>query len=532
MLRQGLVRNALVVTGEYITHLTQSAQMEIEDFMDARMACLTLGDAGQAILLERAPNAEVGFHDIELFTLGKYHPLCVAKVTRNSHGGAIMHTDPVKSAVVTTKLAVGHCLEVLSRNQWTPESVRQLIMHQTSERTLDGAVQEINRILGKQAVDRRNTIYNLAERGNCATNTHMLAVWENIQAGKIHTGDRMLFAVSGSGLVVGTAVYTFDDFPERMKQKTAITKREARKRSPLRCFQLVKPARIESISGLANESDSITMLKVAGESCLAASAIERNEIDLVLHTGVYHTEFLSEPALATIAAGELGINHDDETNFSRRTFAFDLLNGGLGTLSACFVAAMQLQTGRAKRSLILASEVENNAQDWPEHLSGVRPTASAFLVETSEQEGFYAFGFRAFPEHLEKRASWTGAHDYKPAAFHQIDPALDAIYLDCIAITVAEFLREQGLTIADVGVLFPPWRSPAFTVALGKRLGVSEANVITRTEKGGDLFTSSLAAVFTRARELKRPAPGEVVLVIEVGAGVQVACALYRGASA
>ena len=31
---------------------------------------------------------------------------------------------------------------------------------------------------------------------------------------------------------------------------------------------------------------------------------------------------------ATIAAGELGINHDDESNFTRRSFAFDLLNGG------------------------------------------------------------------------------------------------------------------------------------------------------------------------------------------------------------
>jgi amino acid adenylation domain-containing protein len=529
MLRQGLVRNALVVSGEYITHLTRTAQMEIADFMDARMACLTLGDAGQAILLERSPRPDVGLHDLELFTLGRYHELCVAKLTREPHGGAIMYTDPVKSAVVTTRLAVQHCLEVLERNRWTPESVRHLVMHQTSERTLDGAVQEINRVLGKSAVDRRNTVYNLAERGNVATNTHLLATWENIHAGKVRAGDRMLFAISGSGLVVGTAIYTFDDLPERIRGDEKPAKLPARKRSPLRTFTLQKPVRIESVGDPAAPADSAAMLKEAGESCLAQSSRPRNDIDLVLHTGVYHTDFLSEPALATIAAGELGINHDDEGNFSRRTFAFDLLNGAAGTLSACLVAGTLMQTGRTSRSLVLASEVESNAETWPENLLGVRQTATAFVVEPGENEGFVAFGFRAFPEHVEKRASWTAAHDFKPAAYHQSDPDLDDVYLACVEETVTEFLREQKMTWDDVAVVLPPWRSPRFTARLAERLKLPAAKVELMTEAGGDLFTSSLACVFAQARRRGRPAAGELALVIEVGAGVQVACALYRG---
>jgi amino acid adenylation domain-containing protein len=531
LLRLGLVRNALVVSGEYISHLTQTAQQEITDFTDPRMACLTLGDAGQAVLLERAPSPDVGFHDLELFTLGKYHPLCVAKLTHEPHGGAIMYTDPVKSAVVTTKLAVQHCLEVLDRNQWTPESVRHLVMHQTSERTLDGAAQEINRVLGKAAVDRRNTVYNLAERGNCATNTHLLATWENIQSGRIHAGDRVLYAISGSGLVVGTAVYTFDDLPDRLREKKpSLARRAGEPRSPLRTFTLNRPVRIEAIGAPAEAADSVTMLTMAGEDCLARSAKPRNDIDLVLHTGVYHTEFLSEPALATIAAGELGINHDDETNFARRTFAFDLLNGGAGTLTACFVAATLMQAGRMSRALVLASEVENNAEVWPENLLGVRPTATAFVLEPAEKEGFVAFGFRAFPEHVSKRASWTCAHEYKPAAYHQIDPALDEVYLDCVAAAADEFLGGRKLAWDDVAVVLPPWRSPAFTERLAARLRLPAAKVVAMTDEGGDLFTSSLACVFARARERGRPAAGELALIIEVGAGVQVALALYRGA--
>ena len=45
-LKTGLVHRAMVVSGEYITHLTETAQKEIEGPMDSRLACLTLGDAG------------------------------------------------------------------------------------------------------------------------------------------------------------------------------------------------------------------------------------------------------------------------------------------------------------------------------------------------------------------------------------------------------------------------------------------------------------------------------------------------------
>ena len=218
-------------------------------------------------------------------------------------------------------------MEVMKRNRWTPDDLRHLIMHQTSERTLD-AVQEINRILGKEVLHRGNTIYNLAERGNCPTNTHFLAVWENIQAGNIVPGDRVLFAVSGSGLNVGTALYTFDDLPRRLRQPVARKEptngtngtnghykhdhSQAPAQESCQVLRLATPARIAAVSDLARPGSNADMLRAAGEECLARWGKPRQSIELILHTGIYHSGFLSEPALATIAAGELGINHDDE----------------------------------------------------------------------------------------------------------------------------------------------------------------------------------------------------------------------------
>ena len=90
LLRRGAIRRALVVSGEYITHLTLAAQREIEGFMDPRLACLTLGDSGVAMILEQAPSATVGFQEIDLYTLGKYHNLCVAKASAHPEGGAAL----------------------------------------------------------------------------------------------------------------------------------------------------------------------------------------------------------------------------------------------------------------------------------------------------------------------------------------------------------------------------------------------------------------------------------------------------------
>ena len=53
----GTIRRGMVVSGEYITHLTKTAQKEIDGFMDHRLACLTLGDAAAALIIEKAKDS-------------------------------------------------------------------------------------------------------------------------------------------------------------------------------------------------------------------------------------------------------------------------------------------------------------------------------------------------------------------------------------------------------------------------------------------------------------------------------------------
>ena len=93
LLKTGAIQTGMIVSGEYITHITETAQREIESFMDSRIACLTLGDAGAAMILEKGVDDKIGFQDIQLQTMGQYSHFCIGKESET--GGWIMYTDAV-----------------------------------------------------------------------------------------------------------------------------------------------------------------------------------------------------------------------------------------------------------------------------------------------------------------------------------------------------------------------------------------------------------------------------------------------------
>ena len=154
LIKQDSFKRCMVVSGEYVTHITQTAQKEIKDFLDLRLACLTLGDAGAALILEKSPDGQAGFHDIEMYTLGKFSSLCVAKATDQKHGGIIMHTNMIQVTATATRQTMMHAAHVLRRLGWPVEEFDHLIAHQTSRNALRGATMEINRLLRREACMR------------------------------------------------------------------------------------------------------------------------------------------------------------------------------------------------------------------------------------------------------------------------------------------------------------------------------------------------------------------------------------------
>jgi 3-oxoacyl-[acyl-carrier-protein] synthase III len=534
-LKSGAARRALVVSGEYISHLSTTAQKEIESFLDPKMACLTVGDSGVAMILEPAPHTGVGFQDISLYTLGRYSNFCIAKPTDQEHGGAIMVTDSIKSSAIAIGQAVMHSTAVLERNGWALDSFQHLIMHQTSETALLGAAREINQKAGRKIFHPGNVINNLAERGNTATTTHFVAVMDNIINHRIRSGDRVAFGVSGSGQITGMALYVFDDLPDRirkMKLGGRVPEKVPTDETPARTLNASKKrVRIDSVGRIPTESlvrGTLAMAKVAAEDCLARSSHDRSDIDLLLFVGVYRDEFICEPAIAAMAAGELKINDHVETPADKKTFALDVFNGAIGFLNACHMGAQMIEAGKAKNVMVLASEVENNAHTRPDHLRGIKETGSAMILdgEGNGKTGFGNFVFHYVTKHIGALETHTAMVNKKTCLEVEKTGDLAKSALNAIPEAVVELLVKEGLTMDQIQVIFPPQVSSEFTRELADRLQVPAARMVDIAAQK-DYFTSSLACSIRAAQDTGKIKSGDIGLFICMGAGLQIGCAIY-----
>jgi 3-oxoacyl-[acyl-carrier-protein] synthase III len=539
LIKVGAIRRALVASGEYITHLTETAQKEIDSFLHPQMACLTLGDAGAAVILEEAPSDRVGFHDLDMYTVGKYSDLCIAKPTGRSHGGVAMNVDAIQGTAVAVEHLAGHAAHVLQRSRMPIDSVQHIIPHQTSKTSMFDGLGEVARLFGKELESL--VINNLAERGNTASNSHFVAIKDKILSGRINSGDSVLFSISGSGQTVGTALYTFDDLPDRLRRGQNGRPVDGPARpvpaSHDAPANLGQPPRIrlESVGVSSarqgqNAAQTRELIIRAAEACLERSGYHRDDVDLLIHVGLYRSDFIAEPAIAAIAAGDLKINEDRKPQDPRKTFAFDLLNGPVGFLNACYLAAGMIKQKRSRTAMVLASEVENNLVTGLGQPRGLAEAGSAVILDESEdgETGFVRFLFKAYPRYLDSLTAYATQSHGTPYVAHERSPQWEDHYLECIADAVQELLADEGLEPWQLAAVFPPQISPSFVQRLGRVLELPEEKIVNVAPDGHDLFSSSTPFAIRRAQKEERVEEGDIGLIVNVSAGIQVGCAIYQ----
>ena len=542
-LKAGFIRRALVVSGEYITHLTQTAQKEISQYVDPRIPCLTLGDSGVALMLESAKENNQGFRSIEMFTLSRYSDLCIAKPSSKTHGGAIMLTEAAKLHKIAIQNSVIHIVQTLSQIKWLRHMLSHFIMHQTARAAINETVKQLNRLLKVNFFHKKNVINNLLNRGNTASTSHFLAVWDNIHNHKIKNGDTVLFAVQASGITIGTVLYTFDDLPDRIRQNNQMKKKTHRSNSvnKLHLNSLSSKTThssicIESIGTARNnqtkQCSAIDLAHSAGRTCLQKSRYHQNDIDLLIHTGVHRDDFICEPAVASLVARKLDINSDPNPQAKNKTFTFDIFNGAIGFLNACYNSVAMIQSNKFKTIMIVASEMENNANDKQYNVLDIDEVGSAMILEeapqTGEQQGFAAFIFRYFSQYIDSFSSHIGQNKGHSYLHFQRNPRLLDYYLSCILKVVNEFLHREGLSLKQIKTILPPQISSDFIFSLSKRMNTIHEKFVDVVQQGQDLFSSSLAYTMEHVRKHELATSGDLGLMISVGSGIQIGCAIYR----
>ncbi len=532
-LAQNLVRNVLVVSGEYITPLMRAAQQEIDGFMDPRMACLTVGDAGAAVVLERTERADVGFHELDMQTLARHSDYCIAKLSDRPKTGPIMLTDAVRLTATAVKASVAHAIAVQKRGDWPVDWFDHLIPHQTSKMSITDAVREANRVFGADVCSEGNVICIVEERGNTATTSHFVALADAMRAGRIRTGDRVLFRVSGSGLTLGTAYYTMDDLPTRLYTDTPPST-APQERIPSPSPARLAPRRRMRVAAEATHQrhgshvDTVVLAVAAAEQAINAWGGASEDLGLCLHAGVYRSDGLSEPAVAALVAGKLHLNEDVPAAHAKRTFAFDVLNGSLGMLNACEIATHSLDAGLCSAALLSAAEVDRIRDDSPPPGRGIWEGGSALVLEPSPDEsGFVAFAFRTFPEFHDALTSEVIASEVKPYVRTRVSPDWPSCLPMCVASIAKELLRCTASTLGDIGRVVSLSLDAAMLDLLADQLRLPRTRFVTLEEERGEWFTAALPRAFAQLRT-QTLAPGTRVLLLGAGSGVTVGGAIYQ----
>jgi 3-oxoacyl-[acyl-carrier-protein] synthase-3 len=209
-IRRGVIRCGMVVSGEFISGLGINAAKQIRSLFSRQLASLTLGDAGAAVLVERAPNGEAGIAFAGFTTLSEHSRLCLGLPAphdpgarmftraRAIHKVAMQDAPPLLDAVFEgTGLA-------LSDIDW-------LIPHQTSARAIKAGELVLAKRFGQHP---KHIVVNLQDYGNTASTTHFVALHRYLTEGRFHQGDKIMLLALASGLEVGVIVLVMDELAE------------------------------------------------------------------------------------------------------------------------------------------------------------------------------------------------------------------------------------------------------------------------------------------------------------------------------
>ena len=214
LVRRGRIRRGMVVSGEYISELGRNAAREVRDVMSDQLASLTLGDAGAAAIVERAPEGASGIEVAGFTTLSRYSRLCVA-FPATIGPGTTMHTRAREIHAAGTEEAVPKLREVLNAAGLSIDDVDYLIPHQTSARAIRKAAAEFSVRLGGTP---KHVVVTVDELGNTASTTHFVALWKYLSEGRFRADDRILLLSLASGLEVGIVIFTAGQLVERYGQ--------------------------------------------------------------------------------------------------------------------------------------------------------------------------------------------------------------------------------------------------------------------------------------------------------------------------
>ena len=203
MIKTGAVKTGMVVSGECITPIAETALKEIKEPIDPQFASLTVGDSGAALIMDAATNENEGIDFIEFLTIADFADLCLGMPSDENPGMAMyaksmeMHQEVIRRLPTLVKF-------VMQKHGFSGKDYNYVIPHQTSSR----AIHEALKLCSLHLDVIPETLISLDKFGNTASTSHFVVLHEHLTAKRLKKNSKVLFLALASGIVVGFVLAT------------------------------------------------------------------------------------------------------------------------------------------------------------------------------------------------------------------------------------------------------------------------------------------------------------------------------------
>ena len=268
----------------------------------------------------------------------------------------------------------------------------------------------------------------------------------------------------------------------------------------------------------------------AARAALDDAGLEPNEIDLILCATI--TGDCPFPATANFIQQRLGI---------AQCASFDIAAACSGFVYALVTGGTFLLTGAYRNILVVGTEVISRFVDQEDRTTcvifgdGAGAAVIAAAADPSQQLLVHTLGVEA---ELTKLIWVPAGGSVEPASTRTVNERLHYMRMqgrDVFRYAVPKFvslvqetLAAAEMTADDVAFIIPHQSNARIVDAARERLGWAPEKVVLNIERYGNTSAASIPIAFDELRREGRVGPGDVVLMLGIGAGVTYATALLR----
>jgi 3-oxoacyl-[acyl-carrier-protein] synthase-3 len=260
----------------------------------------------------------------------------------------------------------------------------------------------------------------------------------------------------------------------------------------------------------------------AARDALAQAGLDGKDVDLIIVATV--TPDMAFPSTAALVADAIG---------AVDAAAYDLSAGCTGFMYALAQGYGMLAGGLSQRALVIGGDVLSKILDWSDRSTLVLfgDGAGAVVLETVPRQGF--LGFELGADGAGGSSLWlpgSGSRQFEdPERYVKMNGREVFKFATRILVQSAEdLLAKCGVPIDDVDLYIPHQANVRIIDHATRKLGVPSERVVINVERYGNTSSGSIPLAMADAVADGRLAPGKLVLMTGMGAGLTWGSALMR----